>query len=119
MTSGVDQEGRRTAHVRPRWRRRSDPARAHDRFGQASSLPIALPFSELTVVVPTYNERGNVETLVQRLSATFGEIDWHVVFVDDDSPDGTADLVKQLASRNPRVTCIRRVGRRGPRRRGD
>src|SRR5271165_4329466 len=43
---------------------------------------------ELTVVVPTFNERDNVELLLERLDAALGEIAWEVVFVDDDSPDG-------------------------------
>src|SRR5947209_20013615 len=45
---------------------------------------------ELTVVVPCYNERPNVAPLVERLDAALVGIAWEVVFVDDDSPDGTA-----------------------------
>ncbi|MEO8669214.1 MAG: glycosyltransferase, partial [Bauldia sp.] len=44
---------------------------------------------ELTVVVPTFNERDNVALLVERLDAALGGIAWEVVFVDDDSPDET------------------------------
>jgi dolichol-phosphate mannosyltransferase len=68
---------------------------------------------ELTVVAPTFNERSNVERLVGKLDAALAGVAWEVIFVDDNSPDGTAELVKQLAGRDTRVRCIRRVGRRG------
>ena len=68
---------------------------------------------ELTVVVPCYNERPNVAVLVARLHAALAGVRWQVVFVDDDSPDGTADAVRALAQGDGRVICIRRVGRRG------
>lgn len=68
---------------------------------------------ELTIVVPTYAERDNIAELVRRLSDTLSGIRWEVVFVDDDSPDGTATLAKSIASQDSRVRCIRRVGRRG------
>jgi dolichol-phosphate mannosyltransferase len=68
---------------------------------------------QLSVIVPTFNERGNVTTLYRRLEATFAGIAWEVVFVDDNSPDGTWDVVRGLAQTDNRVRCIRRIGRRG------
>ena len=68
---------------------------------------------ELTVVAPTFNESGNVARLVEKLDAALRGVAWEVIFVDDDSPDGTAALVKQIAASDPRVRCLRRVGRRG------
>jgi len=68
---------------------------------------------ELSVVVPTYNERPNVGELVRRLDAALHGHAWEVVFVDDDSPDGTASEVRALARTDPRVRCIQRLGRRG------
>jgi dolichol-phosphate mannosyltransferase len=69
---------------------------------------------ELTVVAPTFNERANVGVLVERLHAALdGHVAWQVIFVDDNSPDGTAEAVKAIAARDPRVSCIRRVRRRG------
>jgi dolichol-phosphate mannosyltransferase len=68
---------------------------------------------ELTVVVPTFNERDNVEALLARLDAALRGIEWEVVYVDDDSPDGTADAVRGLAQHDPRIRCLHRIGRRG------
>jgi dolichol-phosphate mannosyltransferase len=79
-------------------------------------LPTALmlrPGPELSVVVPTFNERGNVAELVTRVTGVLGNSAWEIVFVDDDSPDGTADLVRQLAQENSRVRCLQRIDRRG------
>src|SRR6516225_5400120 len=67
----------------------------------------------LTVVVPCFNERPNVAPLLDRLDAALFGIAWEVVFVDDDSPDGTAAEVRRIAQTDPRVRCIRRIGRRG------
>jgi dolichol-phosphate mannosyltransferase len=68
---------------------------------------------ELSIVVPTYKESANVPELVRRLAATLVGIDWEVIFVDDDSPDGTWRVAKEISLRDPRVRCLRRVGRRG------
>jgi dolichol-phosphate mannosyltransferase len=78
-----------------------------------NAAPGARRSPDLTVVVPTYSERENVPELVRRLAETLAGIAWEVVFVDDDSPDGTAEVVKSLGAQDPRVRCIRRVGRRG------
>jgi dolichol-phosphate mannosyltransferase len=67
----------------------------------------------LTVVVPCYNERPNVAPLIARLDAALYGIAWEVVYVDDDSPDGTAAEVRRIARTDRRVRCIRRIGRRG------
>jgi dolichol-phosphate mannosyltransferase len=68
---------------------------------------------ELSVVVPTFKERGNVAELVRRLDASLAGIAWEAIFVDDNSPDGTAAAVKEISGTDPRVRCLRRVGRRG------
>nr|WP_295738562.1 glycosyltransferase family 2 protein [uncultured Acidocella sp.] len=67
----------------------------------------------LTVVVPCYNERANVAPMVAALDQALTGLDWEVVFVDDDSPDGTSAEAKRLAQGDTRVRCIRRIGRRG------
>src|ERR1035437_868274 len=68
---------------------------------------------ELTVVVPCYNERANVEPLIRKLDAALAGIAWEAVYVDDNSPDGTTAEVRRIAQTDPRVRCIRRIGRRG------
>jgi len=68
---------------------------------------------ELAVVIPTFNERDNVAPLIQRLRGSLRGVDWQAIFVDDNSPDGTAETVKAMAARDWRISCIRRVGRRG------
>lgn len=67
----------------------------------------------LTIVVPTYNERANVRPLVRLLDAALPDIAWEVVFVDDDSPDGTAEEVRDLGLERGGVRVIHRIGRRG------
>ena len=71
------------------------------------------PAPELTVVIPTFKERDNVEQILARLRIALAGYDWEVIFVDDDSPDGTAELVRTIGERDRRVRCIRRIGRRG------
>ncbi len=68
---------------------------------------------ELAVVLPTFNERGNIEPVLEKLKASLGGISYEVIFVDDDSPDGTAAAVRSIALENPRVRVLQRIGRRG------
>ena len=68
---------------------------------------------ELTVVVPTFNERDNVGPLVERFREALAGVSWEVIFVDDNSADGTAQVVKRIASEDSRVMCLHRIGRRG------
>ena len=68
---------------------------------------------ELAVIVPCFNERHNVAILVGKLDDALKGIEWEVIFVDDDSTDGTASIAREIAIANPRVRCIQRIGRRG------
>jgi len=68
---------------------------------------------ELAVVIPTLNERENVAALIDRLGTALAGIRWEAVFVDDDSPDGTADLVREIGQRQTNIRCIQRLQRRG------
>jgi dolichol-phosphate mannosyltransferase len=74
---------------------------------QAVGLP------QLSVVIPTFNERDNVTTLFRRLEKTLAGIPFEAVFVDDNSPDGTWQVLRELSRQDGRVRCIRRIGRRG------
>jgi dolichol-phosphate mannosyltransferase len=68
---------------------------------------------ELTIVVPTFNERSNVAILIDRIRDALPAVAWEVMFVDDNSSDGTAAAVRAIGERDERVRCIRRIGRRG------
>lgn len=68
---------------------------------------------ELAIVIPTLNERDNVPILVQRLNRVLGGIAWEAIFVDDDSPDGTAEIVRAIGRQQPNIRCLHRLGRRG------
>ena len=67
----------------------------------------------LSVVVPTYNERDNVRALYEGLARALAGYSFELIFVDDGSPDGTADVVREISSRDPRVRLIVRRGERG------
>ena len=68
---------------------------------------------DLAVVIPTFNERGNVPELISRLESTLEGLSWELVFVDDDSPDDTAGLITVYARRDRRIRLVHRIGRRG------
>jgi len=68
---------------------------------------------ELSIVVPTLNENGNVPLLIFALARALEGIAWEVIFVDDDSADGTMATARRLARRDPRIRALRRIGRRG------
>src|SRR3954468_9494578 len=70
--------------------------------------------AEVAIVVPTFNERDNVRDIASRIASVLdGRLPWEIVFVDDDSCDGTTDLIHQLCREDPRIRLIRRLGRRG------
>src|SRR5208283_1214128 len=68
---------------------------------------------DLAIVLPTFNESGNVGLLIDRLAKPLAGIRYEVIFVDDDSPDGTADVVRRLAESHDNVRVLQRIGRRG------
>jgi dolichol-phosphate mannosyltransferase len=68
---------------------------------------------ELCVVVPVLNEHDNVRPLVHAVSCVLDGIAWEIMFVDDDSRDGTRDVIAEIGRSDPRVRMIHRVGRRG------
>lgn len=68
---------------------------------------------ELSVIVPTFNERENVPELFARLQRVLAGVAFEMIVVDDDSPDGTAARAKEIAAVDGRLRVIRRIGRRG------
>lgn len=77
-----------------------------------SASDFLLP-ARLSIIVPCYNEAQNVAPMVEALSRALVGQHWEVIFVDDNSPDGTAARVSAIASQDPRVRIVRRFGRRG------
>lgn len=69
--------------------------------------------AELTVIVPTFNERDNIEPLLAKIDSALRGIAWEIVYVDDDSPDRTSVKIRELAQTDRRVRCLQRIGRRG------
>jgi dolichol-phosphate mannosyltransferase len=69
--------------------------------------------TRLSVIVPTYNEKANIAPMVASLDRALGSLQWEVVFVDDGSPDGTAEEVRAIARVDRRVRLISRHNRRG------
>ncbi|HEX7640185.1 MAG TPA: glycosyltransferase family 2 protein [Burkholderiaceae bacterium] len=68
---------------------------------------------ELSIVVPTLDEAGNVEALLRRIAAVLRGVAWEVIVVDDASADGTPDVVRRVAADIPGIRCLERRGRRG------
>ena len=74
---------------------------------------ITLNKTNLSIVIPTYNERENISKILEKLRKSLRSIRYEVVFVDDNSPDGTSDKVKAFMKKSPNVHLIHRIGRRG------
>lgn len=68
---------------------------------------------DLAVVLPTFNERENIPIVIARLTEALSGLAWEAIFVDDDSPDGTADVIAAHARWDSRIRMIHRIGRRG------
>ncbi|MGA7685656.1 MAG: glycosyltransferase family 2 protein [Terriglobales bacterium] len=79
----------------------------------STAVPLPPPRIELAVVIPTYNEKENVPVVLSALARSLYGVDWEAIIVDDDSPDGTAESVREMAATNPRIHVIERIGRRG------
>ena len=87
-----------------------EPAALAEPYSHAATDPVGI---ELSVIIPTFNEVANVGEVVRRLESLLHGIAWEAIFVDDDSPDGTAAEVRRIGRSNPRVRCLQRIGRRG------
>jgi len=73
------------------------------------------PNQKLTLVVPTYNEAANIEELCRLLvdQLSEGKIDFEIIVVDDNSPDGTWKIVQGISEKDQRIRVIRRCGGKG------
>jgi dolichol-phosphate mannosyltransferase len=68
---------------------------------------------DLSIVIPTFNEAGNIGELLRRIAICLAGVAWEAIVVDDNSSDGTAALVRTLGRADPRLVCLQRIGRRG------
>lgn len=66
---------------------------------------------KVIVVMPTYNERENIEAITKAVLANGPE--WHILVVDDNSPDGTGKIVDELIKSEPRIAVLHRAGKMG------
>lgn len=89
---------------------------AKDNAGQnenaARTAPVA-GAAELSVILPSFNEAANIPILVKLLDEALAGIAWEAIVVDDNSPDGTTEVARDIAQKDARVRVIRRIGRRG------
>ncbi|MEM8798472.1 MAG: glycosyltransferase family 2 protein [Pseudomonadota bacterium] len=90
-------------------------AEGKNRAVNADAAPRPASAGDLTVavIIPVLNEFDNVRPLLAKLDDALTGVTWEAVFVDDDSTDGTADLVREIGRNNPRVRVVQRIGRRG------
>src|SRR5690348_8416700 len=68
---------------------------------------------EISIIIPTFNEADNIVEVVGSVTKALEGVAWEIVFVDDDSPDGTAERAKEMARADARIRCLRRTNRRG------
>jgi dolichol-phosphate mannosyltransferase len=83
-----------------------------DASDSVARVPL-LPGPDLSVVIPTFNERDNIEPLIDSIKAALDGIHWEAIFVDDNSPDGTFERIREFAAYDHRIRVIKRIGRRG------
>ena len=75
--------------------------------------PASASSPQLSVVLPTYNEAGNVAALIDGIRSAMGGTSIEIIVIDDGSPDGTPAIVRELAAADPRVRLIERAGKQG------
>ena len=66
---------------------------------------------KVLVIIPTYNERTNIENMIEEVLSLPGELE--ILVVDDNSPDGTGEYVKEVSQRDSRVHVLQREGKMG------
>ncbi|MEQ1769785.1 MAG: glycosyltransferase family 2 protein [Devosia sp.] len=84
-----------------------------ERDQQSTAMSHIWTSPQLAVIVPSFNERDNIVSLYDKVTKALGAVPFEFIVVDDNSPDGTAEVAKELARRHSNVRCIHRIGRRG------
>ena len=65
---------------------------------------------ELSIILPAYNEAGNIPLIADKIADAMGDIPYEVIVVDDDSPDGTSAVTRAIGMNRPHIRCVRRIG---------
>lgn len=70
---------------------------------------------KISIILPTYNERENIITLIKEIKNNMSKLrlDYEIIVVDDNSPDGTGEVVKQLTEKNKEIKCKIRYNKKG------
>jgi dolichol-phosphate mannosyltransferase len=82
-------------------------------FHVAVPRPKTKPAQELAIIIPTFNERDNIAAILEKIEEALPSVSWEVIFVDDDSTDGTGSVLHKACRNDPHVRALRRIGRRG------
>lgn len=69
--------------------------------------------TDLTIIIPTYNECQNIPAIIDVIESALTGHSWQILFVDDDSPDGTAELIEEISKNKDYIRCMKRIGRKG------
>ena len=67
----------------------------------------------ISVIIPTFNEVKNIITLIESLIRILDHLNYEIIVVDDDSPDGTSDVINNFMDNNDNVKLITRIDRSG------
>ena len=67
----------------------------------------------LSIVIPTFNEKENISRILEKLNKTLKGVKHEIIFVDDNSPDGTSKEIRSFAKNSTKIHLIHRIGRRG------
>ena len=77
------------------------------------SVKLGHQMRAITILVPTYDERDNIRDLIERLLLAMARVKTQIIVIDDNSPDGTADVVRQEFNSDERVTLLERPNKMG------
>jgi dolichol-phosphate mannosyltransferase len=86
---------------------------AHPSLRPSTGRMFPVRGTELSIIVPTFNERRNIKGVIDAVADALPHVAWEIIFVDDNSSDGTASFVREIARTDPRIRCLHRFGRRG------
>ncbi len=89
----------------------TDTSEAEELLAESKNYLSEARRSRVAIVIPTYNEKENIEKITSAITEVLPQA--HIIVVDDDSPDGTGIIAEQLSSQNSRIHVIHRTGKRG------